>query len=1109
MFQVDTEGLVLATFVHRVSRGVDPQLHTHLLVSNKVRCGDGRWRAVDGRELYAHQKPAGNLYQAALRAELAARLGVEWAPVDINGQADIVGVPEDLCRHFSSRRREIEVAAAVRMADAEARLGRSLTADERAEAYQVATLATRPAKGREAEATETLVERWMADAAAFGRSPEIWLDHAVGRAPAQLGLPLAATGDMVAEVVAELAEQRSTWGRTDALRLVARRLPPALVASAEEARAWIEAGADAVVADGHVVALAAPARAEVPDALCRRDGLPTTERHGRARYTTRATLALEAEVIELAGRGREAGVAVASQHAIEAAVVSAGLGEDQAAAVRRVCAGGEAVVCLVGPAGAGKTRSVGAARRAWEASGVPVRGLAVSAVAAGVLTEEAGLASDTLAKFLFENAKPVTDRQWRLRAGEAVVLDEASMVATSDLAALVAAVEQAQAKLALVGDHRQLGAVGAGGLFRLLVADTQAAELTDARRFVEPWEAAATLCLRRGDRTVVDEYERHGRLVGGSREEMVEAAFASWRRCREGGESVVVLAHDHGTVDALALRARAVRVAAGEVELGGVAVGTQVAGVGDEVVTTNNDRRLVTSLGAWVRNGDRRVVTQRRRDGSLVVEHADGRGRVVLPGDYVAEHVALSYAVTVHKAQGLTVDRGVVVVDEAASAELVYVGMTRGRLENQACLVLEAGDEHGWRRPPMPAEALADALGRSGAELSATEVLRGELERSEDLALLIPALVEARRLVNRGAGPNRHQELQERLEELLRADNVRNEAAQALQRAEEQLHKAQAAIEASRAELDALGDRAGLFRRRAHTGPSNRPSARLEPAWPESVASKRRPSGPGVRCRTSNPARSRPRGGSGSWRQRRPFGMRGWTSTPSRWPGWRTWPSGSPSGDVSWPWPPRSTHRPTSFASWAGHRSRTTPASAGWASRSPRELPGAGWGAAGWCDEHVGAPLSGRPTRRHRPGQIRVPRNKLRHDPAGARRRTPRRWTTGRTSIQSGGSDAWRHATLPHRRASCPPRRPPVVPARCPTGTLGRSCVWPATSRPSRPVRRCSGARGPDTRHSYGRERYGRSRRPGSHAHRRALRTRGTRPRAQGRSRPAPSEPAG
>ena len=375
--------------------------------------------------------------------------------------------------------------------------------------------------------------------------------------------------------------------------------------------------------------------------------------------------------------------------------------------------------------------------------------------------------------------------------------------------------QEAQAKLVLVGDHRQLGAVGAGGLFRLLVADTQAAELTDARRFVEPWEAAATLRLRRGDQSVVDEYERHGRLVGGSREEMVEAAFASWQRCRQRGESVVVLAHDHGTVDALALRARAVRVAAGEVEPGGVAVGAQVAGVGDEVVTTNNDRRLVTSCGAWVRNGDRWVVTQRRRDGSLVVDHADGRGVVVLPGDYVAEHVALSYAVTVHKAQGLTVDRGVVVVDEAASAELVYVAMTRGRLENQACVVVEIGDEHGWRRPPTPAQALADAMGRSGAELSATEVLRSELERSEDLAVLVPALAQARRHVNGGAGRDRTAELAQARYELVEAGSALGVMASQFGIATRCLEQAQGAVEVSRAALARLFDQRGLLRRHA------------------------------------------------------------------------------------------------------------------------------------------------------------------------------------------------------------------------------------------------------------------------------------------------------
>ncbi len=816
VFQVDTGGLIVASFVHRTSRAVDPDLHTHLLVSNKVRCADGRWRALDGREVYAMQKPAGGVYQAALRAELTTRLGVEWEPVDRNGQADIVGVPEGLCRMFSTRRRQIEVRGAERVAAAEARLGRSLTDDERAETFQVATLETRTAKGGVAEATVSLLERWRGMAVAAGWAPERWLDKALGRSPAQRSLALDAGGDVVTQVVAELGEQRSTWGRTDAIKAMARRLPPGLVTTADEARAWIEAGTDSVVAHRQVVRLVAPASVEVPVALCRRDGLATTSRHGGARYTTRATLALEASVIETAGRGREARRAVATATAIDAAVAERGLGEDQAVAVRRVCGGGEALVCLVGPAGAGKTRSVGAARLAWEASGIPVRGLAVSAVAAGVLSEEAGLASDTLAKFLCENAKVVPDPCWRLRRGEAVVLDEASMVTSADLAALVAIVEAAGAKLVLVGDHRQLGAVGAGGLFGLLVADTNAAELTDARRFVEPWESEASLRLRQGDVSVVNEYERHGRLVGGDREEMVEAAFASWLGARSAGESVVVLAGDHVTVDALAMRARAVRVAAGEVEATGVVVGAQVAGVGDEVVTTENDRRLLTTREAWVRNGDRWVVVGRRGDGALVVDHADGRGRAVLPAPYVSENVCLGYAVTVHKAQGLTVDRSVVVLDDAARSELVYVAMTRGRRENKACMVVDQGGdvEHGWRKAPSPAEALADALGRSGAEQSATEVLRAELGRSDDLAVLVPQLVEVRRHISHEAGPNRQDELRELAVELGARDPAG--ARSQLHGAEVELQRADAAAESARAELDALAARPSLVRRRAH-----------------------------------------------------------------------------------------------------------------------------------------------------------------------------------------------------------------------------------------------------------------------------------------------------
>ena len=297
------------------------------------------------------------------------------------------------------------------------------------------------------------------------------------------------------------------------------------------------------------------------------------------------------------------------------------------------------------------------------------------------------------------------------RRGEVVVCDEASMVATRELAALAVLVSKADGKLVLIGDHLQMGAVEAGGLFRLLVADAKTAELTAIRRFRAPWEADASRRLRDRDASVITEYEAHGRVCAGTRAEALHAAHQAWAEARTKGRSVVVMAADHATVDELAMRARRARVAAGEVEEDGTVVGKQFVGVGDEVVTTRNDRRLVTNAGAWVRNGDRWRVIERRPDGSLFVGSVDGRGKVGIHSDYVRDNVALAHAVTVHKAQGLTTDEAVLIVDEATSAEHLYVGLTRGRGRNLACMVSEPVDD-GHRR--LPAPSAADVLTTEG-----------------------------------------------------------------------------------------------------------------------------------------------------------------------------------------------------------------------------------------------------------------------------------------------------------------------------------------------------------------------------------------------------------
>jgi conjugative relaxase-like TrwC/TraI family protein len=759
--QVDTGGLVAAAFVHRTSRAEDPQLHTHVLVSARVRCEDGVWRALDSRALHRELKSAGMVYQAALRAETTARLGVSWGPEDRHGQADIAGVPQALLTRYSKRALAVDAEAKARVAEAEARLGRGLTAPERQRTYERAVLDTRSPKAHRAAqpqlSDEGLHDRWLADATEAGLAPEAWLPAVLDRRGPHHEADL---DTVVTESLAELATASSTWGRRHVVREVARRAPVDL-GSAEATRRWVEQAADAVLAHPAVVALVAPAP-EAPSDLRRRDGRSVYEAHGAAQFSTLATLAREQVVLDAAVAGREAGRSVADPDAVDVAIATHGLADDQAEALRRLTGGGEAICCLVGPAGAGKSLAMGAAADAWADSGIAVRGLAVSAVAAGVLATEAGIPTETVAKFLYEHDRPGGPSvQWRLRRGEVVVLDEAAMVASADLAKVVTLAEEARAKVVLVGDHRQLGAVEAGGLFRLLVSETKAAELTGVRRFSAEWERDASLRLRTGDQSVVEEYLSQGRVVGGERSVMVEEAFGRWWMARARGDSVLVCAADHATVNELAARARAARVAAGEVEAAGVAAGEHTVGVGDEIVTCRNDRRLVTSAGAWVRNGDRWKVLARHGDDALLVEDLAGRGRVVLPGDYVGEHVALAYAVTIHKAQGVTVDSAIVLVDERTTAEGLYVGMTRGRAHNVALAVCDEADtEHAPGPTRRPSEVLVAALGRSAAEVAALEALREALARSESLATLAPRLANLDAWIAKETPPDRSRELQ-------------------------------------------------------------------------------------------------------------------------------------------------------------------------------------------------------------------------------------------------------------------------------------------------------------------------------------------------------------
>jgi len=181
---------------------------------------------------------------------------------------------------------------------------------------------------------------------------------------------------------------------------------------------------------------------------------------------------------------------------------------------------------------------------------------------------------------------------------------------------------------------------------------------------------------------------------------MIDRAFRAWTDARENDTSLLLMAGDNATADELSRRCRAELVARGWVARGGVRIATGTASRGDEIVTLENDRKLRAPRGEFVRNGARWQVVGTSDDGSMRVTSVESGGMVTLPPEYVREHVALGYALTVHKCQGKTVDRAVVLVDEKMTAAQLYVAMSRGREENCAFVTLSDDSPRTTRADP-------------------------------------------------------------------------------------------------------------------------------------------------------------------------------------------------------------------------------------------------------------------------------------------------------------------------------------------------------------------------------------------------------------------------
>jgi ATP-dependent exoDNAse (exonuclease V) alpha subunit len=592
---------------------------------------------------------------------------------------------------FSRRRADIEAAMAV-------------AGGVGPNAARVAALATRRAKDYRVR-REQLVDEWRLRAAKLGlasRQIERLLDRAE---PARLGV------DDWVRIFDELSgpdgltAKRSTFTRADVIRAICERLPGGAAVSV------VERAADAFLGSTHAVRLLVPRDgAERPVAIRRQDGRQVSLPHEPV-YSTPELLRVERQVLERATASAGAGAGVARESDVERAIAGRPwLAREQVDMVRRLTRDGDGIAVVVGKAGTGKTSALAAANEAWSDSGIQVVGVAVARRAAHELEHSAGIPSTSLAALLRQpDAMPV---------GGVVVLDEAGMVGTRPLAELAARADAAQAKLVLVGDHRQLPALEAGGALRTLASRLDPIVLRENRRQREAWERDAVELLRDGS---VDEaleiYATRGRLFVGERgDDVVRKLVSDWHAAGDPAGSVMI-AHRRRDVAELNGRARAaLREAArfGPVEL-------QLPGgafaAGDQVVVKLNDRRL------GVRNNERGVVVgvDRARQ-ALDVRLGDRTvrlrreflGRRTARGDPTLQH---GYAITAYVAQGLTCEKAFVLARDDAYREWAYTTMTRARGGSRLYVVAERSTVRDEFAPTEPQRdqraALAAALSRS------------------------------------------------------------------------------------------------------------------------------------------------------------------------------------------------------------------------------------------------------------------------------------------------------------------------------------------------------------------------------------------------------------
>jgi conjugative relaxase-like TrwC/TraI family protein len=720
---VSGQGVLAVGFDHRTSRESDPLLHTHLVIANRVQGSDGRWTALDGRDLYRHRLAADAIYRATYQRELSRTLGVEWTAADSHGNRELAGMPEELVRGFSKRAGQIDAELDRLVADGRERTPRLV---------KWTVQATRKAKQH--EAPDTLYGRWRAEAAERGHDPDTLIREVTDRTPDR-DQDRTVSADVAGRLLDRLAgpdgltATASTFARPDVLVALGAGLAGA-------GRTELEELTDRFLAERAVSVVADRALEE-------------------RRWSTPDLLAVEQRLVTTAtGRTGEQTAVVSHEAVREALAAHSTAGQDQQAMVRDVCQGGHGVAVVVGRPGTGKTFALGIIRHAWQLDGYRLLAAAPTGIAAMSLHGEG-----------FEEV-PTCDRllgdldlgQEQLDARTVLVIDEAGMVGSRKFTRLLDYAQQAQAKVVLVGDDRQLAAIDAGGGFRALRLRLGASELTENRRQHQAWEREALELVRSGlVEEAVAAYQAHDRVVAADSKPAATLAllqdwWTAWQQAdHDPSQEVIVLAARRAEVDRLNTACQELLAARGRLGQERLQVEDRQLAVGDRVVCGHN---AIGELG--VANGSRGTITALDPHARTLTLQFDGQDakEVTLPRFYLDgrrqgernRRVDLAYATTGHRAQGLTRGRALVRLTGTEDVNWLYVQLSRARQDTRLYAVV-GPEPQGASELDLPDRDQPDAYLQLAQALSraAGQTLAMDTPSAPDLRRLSTAELRAER----------------------------------------------------------------------------------------------------------------------------------------------------------------------------------------------------------------------------------------------------------------------------------------------------------------------------------------------------------------------------